>query len=193
MCYYYSHLSYNQLMALEMYLISNSLQVENSIALCWIIVSYCQWNRIIIFTHRRSIAERGGCFQWRLFVSLFVNTITSEGLNEWLNVKWWNLAVRCVAQKSRPSSNVKVKGRGHRGQRKSASFCLGAVLGAVVSSASSMAVGKSAHAVYWLFVYNLLFLLIFAVSSFERFSLGHLCESLLVDNNRENAKMVTGV
>jgi len=39
-----------------------------------------------------------------LFVSLFVNTITSE----WLNVGWWNLAVRCIVQKSRQSSNIKV-------------------------------------------------------------------------------------
>jgi len=62
---------------------------------------------LLLFTHRRSIAERGGCFQRRLFVSLFVNTITSERLN----VGQWNLAVRCTAQKSRPSSNVKVKGQ----------------------------------------------------------------------------------
>jgi len=36
-------------------------------------------------THRRSIVERGGCFQWRLFVCqfvrLFVNMTTSERLN----------------------------------------------------------------------------------------------------------------
>jgi len=38
-----------------------------------------------VFTHRRSIAERGGCFQQRLFVCqfvcLFVNTITFKRLN----------------------------------------------------------------------------------------------------------------
>ena len=34
-------------------------------------------------------------------VSLFVNTITSEPLN----VRWWNLAIGCTVQKSRPSSN----------------------------------------------------------------------------------------
>jgi len=55
-------------------------------------------------THRRSIVEGGGCFQRRLFVCPFVNTITSE----WLNVGWWNLAVRCIVQISRWSSNVKV-------------------------------------------------------------------------------------
>jgi len=58
----------------------------------------------IMFTHRRSIAERGGYFQWRLFVCQFVNMITHERLN----VGWWNLAVTCTVQKSRPSSNVKV-------------------------------------------------------------------------------------
>jgi len=36
---------------------------------------------IIIITHRRSIAERGGCFQQCLFVCLFVGRITSEQLN----------------------------------------------------------------------------------------------------------------
>ena len=45
-----------------------------------------------IFTHLHSTAERGGCFQRRLFVclfvSFFVNTLTSERLN----VGWWNLA-----------------------------------------------------------------------------------------------------
>jgi len=41
-------------------------------------------------------------------------------------------------------SRSKVKGQGHQGQKtKSATFCLGAVLGA----RSSMPVGKSAHAV----------------------------------------------
>jgi len=29
-------------------------------------------SRKFIFTHRRSIAERGGCFQWSPFVCLFV-------------------------------------------------------------------------------------------------------------------------
>jgi len=65
-------------------------------------------------THRRIIAERGGCFQRRLFVCLFVNTVTSKGLN----VGWWNFAVRCIVQKSRPSSNVKIKGQRSPGTRK---------------------------------------------------------------------------
>ena len=37
-----------------------------------------------------------------LFVSLFVNMITSE----WLNMGWRNWAVRCIVQKSRPSLNL---------------------------------------------------------------------------------------
>jgi len=68
-----------------------------------------------------SIAERGGCFQRRLFVcvfvcqsvSIFVRTITSERLK----VGRLNLAVRHAVQKSRPSSKVKVKGQGHQGQK----------------------------------------------------------------------------
>ena len=43
------------------------------------------------------------------------------------------MALRCIVQKSRPSSNVKVKGQGHRGQKNSAAFCSGVVLrGAVL-------------------------------------------------------------
>jgi len=50
-----------------------------------------------LFYHWHSIVERGGCFQWCLFVCLFVsllnvNTITSEQLN----VGW----VRWIVQKS---------------------------------------------------------------------------------------------
>jgi len=82
------------------------------------------------------------------------------------------LAVRCTVQKSRPNSDIKVKGQGHQAQ-KSAAFCSGAVLWGTVlmqhffgssprgrspwgpcvqcmfgkSSASSMPVGKSVHAV----------------------------------------------
>jgi len=70
-------------------------------------------NKVTIFIHWRSIAEQGGCFQQRLFVSLFVNTTTSE----WLNVGWWNLVVKYIVQKSRPSLNMEVKGQGHRGQK----------------------------------------------------------------------------
>ena len=78
---------------------------------------FCFWRRqSVVFTTGvpRSIAEPGGCFLWHLFVSLFlclfVNTITSERLN----IGWWNLAVRCIVQKSRPSSNVEVKGQRSR-------------------------------------------------------------------------------
>ena len=86
----------------------------------WLDVMFCvesEW----MFTHRRSIVERGGCFQRRLFVcqfislfvSLFVNMITSKRLNVW----WWNLVVRYIVQKSRLSLNVKVKHQGCRGQK----------------------------------------------------------------------------
>jgi len=47
-------------------------------------------------------------------VCQFVNMITSERLN----IGLWNLAVRCIVQKSRPSSSVKVKGQGYQGQKK---------------------------------------------------------------------------
>jgi len=64
-----------------------------------------------LVTHRRSVAERGGRFQRRLFlcqfVRLFVRAITSERLN----VGRSNLALRYIVQKSRPSSKVKVKGQ----------------------------------------------------------------------------------
>ena len=56
----------------------------------------------VIFTHRRSVAKRGGCFQRRMsvcqFVCLIVRTITSDRLN----VGWWNWAVRCIVQKIAP-------------------------------------------------------------------------------------------
>jgi len=65
-------------------------------------------------THRRSVAKRGGCFQWCLFVCLFVRTIISERLN----VRWSNLAVRCTIQKSCPSSKVEVKGQGPQTKNK---------------------------------------------------------------------------
>ena len=54
-----------------------------------------------VFTQRRTVAKKVGCFQRRLFVCLFVNTITSERVN----IGWWNLRGRCIVQKSRPSSN----------------------------------------------------------------------------------------
>ena len=59
--------------------------------------------------------ERGGCFQQRLSVCLFVNTITSEQLN----VGRWNLTVRCIVQKSCRSSNLrsKIEWQGHQGQK----------------------------------------------------------------------------
>jgi len=41
-----------------------------------------------------------------LSASLFVNTITSE----LLNIGWWDLMGRCIAQKSQPSLNFSVTG-----------------------------------------------------------------------------------
>jgi len=51
-----------------------------------ILCSACVFMLIIylpcnVFADLHSIAEQGGCFQWRLFVSLFVNMIISEQLN----------------------------------------------------------------------------------------------------------------
>ena len=75
---------------------------------------------VVVVTHRRSVAKRGGCFQRRLFVcqcvSVFVRTITSERLNvgrsNWrLGTLYNNLAVIRM-------SRSKVKGHGHQGQKK---------------------------------------------------------------------------
>ena len=71
-----------------------------------------------LITHRRSIAERGECFQRFLFVCQcvclsvceFIRTITSERLN----VGRSNFAVRYAVPKSRPSSKVKGKGQRSR-------------------------------------------------------------------------------
>ena len=45
--------------------------------------------RFKVITQRRSTGNTVGCFQQRLFVRLFVNTITSERIN----IGWWNLGV----------------------------------------------------------------------------------------------------
>jgi len=58
----------------------------------------------LMFTQRRSIAKTTGCFQRRLFVCLFVNTITTQRVN----IGWWNLVGRCIVRKSLPSSNLGV-------------------------------------------------------------------------------------
>jgi len=106
------------------------------------------YNAKIIITHRRSIAERGECFERRLFVCQFAYQHD--------NVGWWNLALRCTVQKSRPSSRSAVKVTEDK-KRKSVAFCSGVVLwgavlvrqffsGAILASAAAP-VGKSAHAV----------------------------------------------
>ena len=66
--------------------------------------------RACFITHRRSVAKRGGCFQRRLFVCLFVRKIISEQLN----IGRSDLAVMYVVQRSRPSSKVKVSGQRSR-------------------------------------------------------------------------------
>ena len=48
----------------------------------------------LMFTQRRSIAKTIGCFQRRLFVCLFVNTITSQRVN----IGWWNFVGRCIVR-----------------------------------------------------------------------------------------------
>jgi len=65
-----------------------------------------------MFIHRRSVAERGGCFQQRLFVCQFVSVFV------WPHDKFRTTkhmddenAVRCIVQKSYPTSTVKVKGQ----------------------------------------------------------------------------------
>jgi len=95
----------------------------------------------------------------KLLMSRMLDMITSE----WLNVGWWNLAVTCILQKSRPSSNVKVKGQRSRspgtktknekvrhfvwqsssGARSSFSIFTGTVL-----AGAATPVGNLAHAVY---------------------------------------------
>jgi len=122
--------------------------------------------RLVQFiTQRHSIAERGTCFQRRLFVCqfvfvcLFVNTITSERSNR-QDDETWRLGY-VHSTKISPEIECQgqlVKGEGHRGQkkRKSAAFCSGVVLwGAVLVQHFSRSgprgtvtpVGKSAHAV----------------------------------------------
>ena len=75
-----------------------------------------------MFTLWRSIVEWGGCFQRRLYV----NITTSERLD----AGWWKLAVRCIIEKSRPSSNLGSKVRVTRDKRKKCCIFLAAVLGA---------------------------------------------------------------
>ena len=55
-----------------------------------------------VITHRRSIDNVDGRCLSVASVCLFVDTITSK----WLNVGCWNFAVRCIVQKSLPSSNL---------------------------------------------------------------------------------------
>jgi len=104
------------------------------------------WNGdgIYIFTHRRRIAERGGCFQRRLFVCQFVcqhDNFRMIKRNSTMKLGGY----RCIVQNSRPSSHLAVKDQRSRSpgtkKRKSAAFCSGAVLGGAATP-----VGKSAHA-----------------------------------------------
>jgi len=73
---------------------------------------FCPYLSRSMLTHQRSVAERDGCFQRRLFVSLsvclFVNTIISERLN----IGSWNMMVTCIVQKSR--LNLVVRGQRSR-------------------------------------------------------------------------------
>jgi len=84
----------------------------------WQLRPYCRcslsWVRCEIFTHRRSVAKRDGCFQRCLFVSLFVSVFVRMITSERLNIGQPNLAIRYTVQKSRPSSKVKVRGQRSR-------------------------------------------------------------------------------
>jgi len=81
-----------------------------------------------IVTHRRSIAERGGCFQRRLFVCQFVcqhdnfrTTKRRKGETRRIHAIYKNL-VRVRMSRS------KVQGQGHRKKTKSVAFCSKVVL-----------------------------------------------------------------
>ena len=41
----------------------------------------CIPSDMVLVTHQRSIAERGGCFQWHLFISLSVCLFVSQHSN----------------------------------------------------------------------------------------------------------------
>ena len=60
-------------------------------------------------------------------VCLFVRMITRD-TSKRLTVGWWNLVVRCIVQKSRPSLNVKVRGQDHHGQTEKCGRFSGAIL-----------------------------------------------------------------
>jgi len=67
-----------------------------------------------MFIHRRSIVERGRCFQRRLFVCLSVCLLVNTISTKRLNIARWNLAFRCIVEKSHQSSNDKLKGQRSR-------------------------------------------------------------------------------
>jgi len=134
-----------------------------------ILAHQLQWIKLINFYSPAKRSEARWMFSVAsvcLSMCLCICTITSERLN----IGWSNLAVRCIVQKSCPSSNVKVKGQGHKGQKMRIALLMplsayewyaiavnsvqqqqtGPLRGchgcyAIVSSASSMPVGKSAH------------------------------------------------
>ena len=79
-----------------------------------------------VFTHRRSTAERGGCFERRLFVCQHDNFRTIERTDD----ETWQLGAMYKNLTRVRTSRSKVKGQGHRGQKneKHAAFCSGVVL-----------------------------------------------------------------
>jgi len=103
-----------------------------------------EWGRHLHFyLPEYRIAERGGCFQRRLFVCQFVCQHDNFRMNKLRTMKLGGY--RCIVQKSRPSSHLAVKDQRSRSpgtkKRKSAALCSGAVLGGAAAP-----VGKSAHA-----------------------------------------------
>ena len=103
-------------------------------------------------THRRSVVERGGCFQRRLFVCQFVSLFVYQRSNfRTIKRRMTKLGGQVHCTKISLQFEFRVKGQGSRSpgtKRKKCGIFSRAVLGArVVSSASSTQVGKSAHAV----------------------------------------------
>ena len=65
----------------------------------------------LIITQRRSVAKSVGCFQRRLFVCLYVCVCVCQHDNfRTSKHRMMKLRGRCIAQKSRPSSNLGVIG-----------------------------------------------------------------------------------
>jgi len=100
---------------------------------------------VVLITHRRSVAKRGGCFRRRLFVRqfvsltvcLFVRAITSERLSD---DETWRLLYKNLAQFECKGQRSKVKVTGEK--RKNAESSSLTMFG----KANACAVGRTLHA-----------------------------------------------